>query len=559
MDIFTLFMFLGGLGLFLYGMQIMQQGIEKTAGDNMRTLLEKTTTNPISGVAIGAGVTMLMQSSSATTVMVVSFVSAGFMTLTQAMNVLIGANVGTTITAQIIALKIDSIAPLVLFLGVIPVMFGKKKIVQNIGMIIMGFGVIFLGMRLMSESVEPLRTNPTLTNFLLNFDNPILAVLAGAVFTALIQSSAAGIAIMQAFAAEGLIGFQAAAFVVIGMNLGTCITGILASLSSGREGKCAAFLNFFYNVIKVIIATVFFVVFPKALTFFVNLSPGNVARQIANLHMTMNIVLAVLLAPASNLIVRFTERIIGGKQEEKPNLNRLMYLDRNVFQSPSLAEPLARREICRMGDLARSNFRLSLEAFFDLDADKARKVLEVEQTINYLNHAITGWLVELRVLDVSQTDREKLGMMFHVVNDIERIGDHAENLAEYANIAIEKNSNISKEGLDELRVMATQTLEVVDLSLDIYEHESFDRLDIASEEEEEVDRLHDQLVEDHVARLMAGYCDPRGGILFTDMVTDLERCADHAINIAYAIEGERSSFENALKMKRSRDENADNN
>ena len=550
-------MFFGGLGLFLYGMQVMQQGIEKTAGDNMRTLLEKTTTNPISGVAIGAGVTMLMQSSSATTVMVVSFVSAGFMTLTQAMNVLIGANVGTTITAQIIALKIDSIAPLVLFLGVLPVMFGKKKLVQNIGMIIMGFGIIFLGMRLMSESVEPLRSNETLTNFLLNFDNPVLAVLAGAAFTAIIQSSAAGIAIMQAFASEGLIGFQAAAFVVIGMNLGTCFTGILASLSSSREGKCAAFLNFNYNIIKVIIATVFFVIFPRALVFFENTSPGNAARQIANLHMTINLVLAVLLAPASKLIVRLTERIVGSGKEEKPNLNRLMYLDRNVLQTPALAEPMARKEIIRMGDLARSNFRLSLEAFFDLDMEKANHVLEVEQTINYLNHAITGWLVELRVLDVSQTDRERLGMMFHVVNDIERIGDHAENLAEYAKIAIEKNSNISQEGLNELRTMAAQTLEVVDLSMDIYEHESYDRLDIASEAEEEVDQLHDQLVEDHVARLMAGYCDPRGGILFTDMVTDLERCADHAINIAYAIEGERSSFENALKMKRSRDESTE--
>ena len=272
-------MFFGGLGLFLYGMQVMQQGIEKTAGDNMRVLLEKTTTNPISGVAIGAGVTMLMQSSSATTVMVVSFVSAGFMTLYQAMNVLIGANIGTTITAQIIALKIDSIAPLVLFLGVLPVMFGKKKIVQNIGMIIMGFGIIFLGMRLMSESVEPLRSNEALTSFLLSFDNPILAVLAGAVFTAVIQSSAAGIAIMQAFASEGLIGFQAAAFVVIGMNLGTCITGILASLSSSREGRCAAFLNFFYNIIKVVIATLFFVLFPKALTFF-DADAGTVTQRI---------------------------------------------------------------------------------------------------------------------------------------------------------------------------------------------------------------------------------------------------------------------------------------
>lgn len=558
MDILTIFMFLGGLGLFLFGMQIMQEGLEKTAGDNLRTLLEKTTTNPLSGICIGTGVTMLIQSSSATTVMVVSFVSAGLMTLPQAMNVIIGANIGTTITAQIIAFKIDSVAPLILFIGMLPVVFGKKKIMKNVGMIILGFGIIFLGMRLMSESVEPLRTNEVLTDFLVSFDNPVLAILAGTIFTAVVQSSSASIAIMQAFASEGLIGFRAAAFIVIGMNLGTCITGILASLSSGRNGKCAAFLNLFYNLIKITLATLIIVLLPVTLTWIENLSPGNVARQIANLHMIMNIVAALLLAPGSKLIVRITERLIGGK-DENAALNQLMYLDRNVLQTPALAAPLARREICRMGDLVRSNLRLSMEAFFELDSDKAKRVLEVEQTINYLNHAITGWLVELRALDVSQADREKLGMMFHVVNDIERIGDHAENISEYASIAIDRNSDISEEGIAELREISAKTLDVVELSLDIYEHESFDRLNIASAEEEEVDELQDTMIENHVKRLMAGKCDPRGGIMFTDMVTDLERCADHAINIAYSIEGEHKSFENALKAKQERQDREHNN
>lgn len=558
MDILTIFMFLGGLGLFLFGMQIMQEGLEKTAGDNLRTLLEKTTTNPLSGICIGTGVTMLIQSSSATTVMVVSFVSAGLMTLPQAMNVIIGANIGTTITAQIIAFKIDSVAPLILFIGMLPVVFGKKKIMKNVGMIILGFGIIFLGMRLMSESVEPLRTNEVLTDFLVSFDNPVLAILAGTIFTAVVQSSSASIAIMQAFASEGLIGFHAAAFIVIGMNLGTCITGILASLSSGRNGKCAAFLNLFYNIIKITLATLVIVLLPVTLTWIENLSPGNVARQIANLHMIMNIVAALLLAPGSKLIVRITERLIGGK-DENAALNQLMYLDRNVLQTPALAAPLARREICRMGDLVRSNLRLSMEAFFELDSDKAKRVLEVEQTINYLNHAITGWLVELRALDVSQADREKLGMMFHVVNDIERIGDHAENISEYASIAIDRNSDISEEGIAELREISEKTLDVVELSLDIYEHESFDRLNIASAEEEEVDELQDTMIENHVKRLMAGKCDPRGGIMFTDMVTDLERCADHAINIAYSIEGEHKSFENALKAKQERQDREHNN
>ena len=558
MDILTIFMFLGGLGLFLFGMQIMQEGLEKTAGDNLRTLLEKTTTNPLSGICIGTGVTMLIQSSSATTVMVVSFVSAGLMTLPQAMNVIIGANIGTTITAQIIAFKIDSVAPLILFIGMLPVVFGKKKIMKNVGMIILGFGIIFLGMRLMSESVEPLRTNEVLTDFLVSFDNPVLAILAGTIFTAVVQSSSASIAIMQAFASEGLIGFHAAAFIVIGMNLGTCITGILASLSSGRNGKCAAFLNLFYNIIKITLATLVIVLLPVTLTWIENLSPGNVARQIANLHMIMNIVAALLLTPGSKLIVRITERLIGGK-DENAALNQLMYLDRNVLQTPALAAPLARREICRMGDLVRSNLRLSMEAFFELDADKAKRVLEVEQTINYLNHAITGWLVELRALDVSQADREKLGMMFHVVNDIERIGDHAENISEYASIAIDRNSDISEEGIAELREISAKTLDVVELSLDIYEHESFDRLNIASAEEEEVDELQDTMIENHVKRLMAGKCDPRGGIMFTDMVTDLERCADHAINIAYSIEGEHKSFENALKAKQERQDREHNN
>lgn len=549
MDMLGLFMFLGGLGLFLYGMNVMSDGLELTAGDNLRVLLERMTKNRLLGVLVGAGVTAVIQSSSATTVMVVGFVNAGLMNLMQAIGVIMGANIGTTITAQILTLNISDYAPLILFVGAALFMFVKKKLAKNIGMIILGFGVLFVGLNMMGDAVAPLKENEGFVSILAAFDNPFLAVIIGAVFTAIIQSSSAAVGVTQAFAAQGIIGFDVAIFIIMGMNIGTCVTAVIASMSSNKASKRAALMHVVFNVLGTLIFGIAIYVLPVIKTFIVNMSPDDVARQVANLHLIFNVASTVLLFPFAKYIVKIVELIIPTGNEPKLAERRLVYLDKNITLTPSIAVTQASREVCRMGRITIENFAKAVEAFFSMDSKLAKEVLEVEGTINYLNHQIAGCLVHIRALDLSPIDLEKLGMMFHVISDIERIGDHAENIAEYELIASDEKMRISVPALGELREMAEKTVEAINESMDIYEHELFDRLPIASALEEEVDDYQELLINNHVKRLMMDKCDPRGGVMFTDMVTDLERCADHAINIAYAIQGERASSDNAIMAK----------
>ena len=549
MDIFGVFLFLGGLGMFIYGMNVMSEGLENAAGDRMRVLLEKMTKNRFLGVLVGTLVTMLIQSSSATTVMVVGFVNAGLMNLSQAIGVIMGANIGTTITAQILAFKIDTFAPLILFIGVVLALFINKKLAHNIGQIVLGFGLLFIGMTLMSSAVEPLKTNETFVNFLMSFDNPVLAVLAGAAFTAIVQSSSASVGVAQAFAAQGLITFDVALFIILGMNIGTCITAVLAAIPSSKESKKAALMHVLFNVIGTIIFGTIIAIFPIIQTWIAQLSPGDVPRQIANFHLLFNVSTVVVLFPFSNYIIRFVEKVLPADPEQQMLQKRLVYLDKNLAFVPGVGVTQAHRELCRMGKIARDNLSLSLEAFFEADEEKAKQVLEVEETINFLNHQITGCLVQLRGLELTASEVSKLSMMFHVVADLERIGDHAENIAEYAVMEGEHKAKISPKAMDELREISARTMEVLDISLDIYEREARERLLLASEAEELVDDLQEKLINNHVNRLMSEVCDPRGGVVFTDMVTDLERCADHAINVAFAIEGEKSAWNNAIQVK----------
>jgi len=549
MDMLGIFMFLGGLGLFLYGMNVMSDGLELAAGDNLRVLLERMTKNRLLGVLVGAGVTAVIQSSSATTVMVVGFVNAGLMNLMQAIGVIMGANIGTTITAQILTLKISDYAPLILFVGAALFMFVKKKLAKNIGMVILGFGVLFVGLNMMGDAVAPLKENEGFVSILAAFDNPFLAVIIGAVFTAIIQSSSAAVGVTQAFAAQGIIGFDVAIFIIMGMNIGTCVTAVIASMSSNKASKRAALMHVVFNVLGTLIFGIAIYVLPVIKTFIVNMSPDDVARQVANLHLIFNVASTVLLFPFAKYIVKIVELIIPTGNEPKLAERRLVYLDKNITLTPSIAVTQASREVCRMGRITIENFAKAVEAFFSMDSKLAKEVLEVEGTINYLNHQIAGCLVHIRALDLSPIDLEKLGMMFHVISDIERIGDHAENIAEYELIASDEKMRISVPALGELREMAEKTVEAINESMDIYEHELFDRLPIASALEEEVDDYQELLINNHVKRLMMDKCDPRGGVMFTDMVTDLERCADHAINIAYAIQGERASSDNAIMAK----------
>lgn len=541
MALTDVFLLLGGLGLFLYGMTIMSDSLRLVAGDNMRNVLEKTTKNKFLGVIMGMVVTFLIQSSSATTVMTVSFVSAGLMNLSQALGVIMGANIGTTITAQIIAFNLGSYAPIIVFVGAAIALFAKNKTVKNSGLIILGFGMLFVGISMMSDAVYPLRDSEVFRKIITELKNPIIAILVGLVFSVIIQSSSASVGITQAFAAAGLIELHVAIYLIMGMAIGTCITPIIASLTASRDGKRTAFMSLFFNVVRVVIFALVVGIFQEpVISFFEKLSPGDVSRQIANSHMISSIVAVIIEIPFSALIVKLSYIVIPVTSEEKNKVEKkLIYLTKGVELSPSIAITQAKRETCRMGEITRNNLALALDSFFKKDDKPTEAVFDTEKTINYLNHEITACLVTFRALELSRKDLNTLGMMFRVVSDIERIGDHAENIAEYTVLENVKSANISDIAMGEIKEIAEASLKVVDLALSVYRDESHDLLDKVSELEEHVDDLHEKFTDNHVARLMQDRCDPLGGVVFTDILTDLERISDHAINIAYSIVEEK--------------------
>ncbi|MCL1951285.1 MAG: Na/Pi cotransporter family protein [Oscillospiraceae bacterium] len=535
----SIFLVFGGLGLFLYGMKMMSDGLESMAGDRMRVVLERATSNRFAGIAVGAGVTCVIQSSSATTVMVVGFVNAGLMTLTQAIGVIMGANIGTTITAQMISFKIDPIAPLFIFIGLVLHLFVKKRSVKNLGMILLGFGVLFFGISVMGAPLKEFAKQPGFQSILTTFRNPLLSLLAGLVFTAVIQSSSATTGIIVALYLGGVdLPFTTAAFLVLGSNIGTCVTAALASIAASRESKRAALSHVLFNTVGCVVFGALITIFPGILTWIQQAWPDG-ARQVAMFHTLFNVSTVVLLVPFIKQLALLVQKIIPEKQGENANAKRLIYLDPGIMQTPAIAVAQAHRELCRMGEMALGNLRLALEAFYEKDAEKGAAALEVEDTLNFLNHQITAWLVRIRGLNLSAQDLEKLSLMLRTVSDIERVGDHAENIAEYAMLEGKYATKFSAAAMEELRAMSETALQLVALALEIFEAYDEALLPQVDPLERVVDRMAKDFVETHIKRLKAGDCDPRSGVVFTDMVTDLERCADHATNIAYSILGEK--------------------
>ncbi len=535
MGIVQVFLLMGGLGMFLYGMKMMSDGLEQAAGDRMRRTLEALTTNRFAGVAVGAGVTAVVQSSSATTVMVVGFVNAGLMTLLQATGVIMGANIGTTITAQIIAFKLSDIAPLFIFVGMVLNIFIKKRLVSRIGYIIVGFGVLFVGMNLMSQAMLPLQENEAFRHFLVNFRNPIVGVAVGAIFTAVLQSSSASVGILQALAMLGLIGLDNAVYVILGQNIGTCITAVLAAIGTSANSKRTAGIHLMFNIIGTIIFLIVLAIFPAIPDWVKTISGDNASRQIANFHTIFNITVTILLFPFAKQMVWLITKILPEKPDPNRVEKKLLYLDDRIAQTPAIALTQTIRELTRLGRIASSNLSLAIEAFFEKDESKANRVLEVEKTINFLNHEIIDYLVRIRALELPEHDMRVLGGLYHVVSDIERVGDHAENIAEYTLILIEGRIKMSQEGTEELKVMADKVMETLNACLDLFERRDLQHISTATALEEEVDGMQDQFIHNHISRLQDRACHPQAGVVFTDMITDLERVADHAINIAYSL------------------------
>lgn len=531
------FTLLGGVGLFLYGMTIMSTGLQNAAGDKLRSLLEKVTSNKTVAVLLGIAVTVLIQSSSATDMMVIGFVNSGLMELAEAIAVIMGANIGTTITAQITAFDLTALAPILLFAGVIMYLFIKKPTVKHIGSIVLGFGMLFVGIGLIKDAIKPLSQSAAFITFLDNLKNPIIAILFGLAFTALLQSSSSSVVIFQAFAVQGILDYHTAVYLVIGAAIGSVTPNILASLTTNRNGKRTALLNLIFNLIRAVILTTLITVFPQILDFICALSPNDIGRQVANTHTLFAIFAVLIMLPFSDKIVAITEKLIPVLPEETRSKQekQLIYMVEAKNTLPSVVIAQAVKEIERLGKMARDNLEASVECFFAKEDDLIEQVETTESIVDYLTNEITERLIQLRTMDISEADAFRATQLTIIASNFERISDHAENIIEYRQKIGRAKDNLSKPARKEIKSITEATLKTIDMSIEIFTTENFDLLPACEAQEELVDQIQSDMVENHVNRLMKGKCDPAAGVVFTDMSTDLERCSDHAINIAVAL------------------------
>jgi len=533
---------LGGIGLFLYGMTLMSTGLKNAAGDRLRQILERVTSNRLAALLVGLVVTLLIQSSSATDMMLIGFVDSGLMPLAQAFGVILGANIGTTVTAQITAFDLTALAPFLLFVGCVIVLFVKKPFIQSISTVVLGFGMLFVGIGMMKGAIAPLSRTPAFIALVSALDNPIAGILFGVGFTALLQSSSSSVVIFQTFAQQGMLSYNETVWLVIGAAIGSVTPNLLASITASREGKRTALLNLFFNLFRACLISTLILLFPKILTAIQSLSPGDVARQVANTHTLFAITAAIIALPMQPLFLRLTHLVFPPLPEETrlKEQKSLAYLEHMEKYPDSVAIHEAQLEVNRMGNFARENLGIAIEYFFNpSDVEKGKRVAELESVVDYLNQAITDKLISLRSRNLSEKDIFRLTKMTQVTSNYERISDHAENIAEFTDRVKNENAVISEAGLSELRQMSDTVLKTLDVSMDVYSNNHLERLPEAEAYEQQVDDMQALFIEHHINRLMESKCDPLGGVIFTDMCTDLERCSDQAINIATALVQEK--------------------
>ncbi len=526
---------LGGLGLFLLGMKMMSEGMEKAAGAKLRGFLEVMTKNRFVAVVVGAVFTAIIQSSSAATVMVVSFVNAGLMSLNQAVGIIMGANIGTTITSQLVSLDLSKIAPLFLFVGVIMIMFMKKPIVRKVGEVILGFGVLFMGLNIMSDSMASLKDSQAVLDMFASLKNPLLAILLGTVVTAAIQSSSVTVSILLLLARQELIGLPMCFFIILGCNIGACVSALLAGLSGKKEAKRAALIHFLFNVIGTVILSVILAFGMKYVEGFISsISGGDPGHCVANAHTLFKVFQVIVLFPFGNGIVKLTRLIIPGEDPKEEEME-LHYIGKHTVYSPATAMVEAVHEIEDMGQLAMKNLQSSVDAFFERDAEKCNQVYQVEKRIDFLSREITDYLVKINQQELPVSDALRIGALFHVVIDIERIGDHAENFADAAENFLDNELELSKKAAKRLAEMYDKVKEILALSMEMFLTENQANLNRILELEQEIDEMERKLQSSHIKRLSKGKCSPKAGVVYTDMLTGLERIADHATNIAFSI------------------------
>ncbi len=536
MEISVIVSLMGGLGLFLLGMKQMSDGLEKAAGAKMRSILEAVTTNRFLGTLVGILFCAVIQSSSATTVMVVSFVNAGMMTLYQAAGVIMGANIGTTVTSQLVSFNLSAYAPVFLFIGVLMTQFVKNDRIKKIGEVVLGFGVLFMGLSVMSGSMSSLKDSPQVANLFGGLKNPLLGVLMGTVVTAIIQSSSVTVSILLLMAQQGLLELPICFYIILGCNIGACMSAMLASLSGKKDAKRAALIHLFFNIIgTIIIYLVLTVAGGLVLDIIVKISSSDPGRCVANAHTLFKICQVILLLPFTRGIVKLTYLAIPGEEKTENSEHQLYYIGKTAMFSPTTAVIEAVMELEHMGALAYENLNRALDALISLDESKIEKVYAVEKQINFMNHAITDYLVRIGQMTLPIDDSRSIGALFHVVNDIERIGDHAENLADSAKNRIKDNIGFSGAGLEELKEISTKVNTILEYSLDMFAHNTREHVQDIIRLENEIDEMERRFQKNHVERLTKNECTAASGMIFSDAISGYERVADHATNIAYAL------------------------
>ena len=538
----VLFQFIGGLGMFLYGMNQMADGLQKSAGHRMQRLLEVLTSNRLMGVLLGAGITAIIQSSSATTVMVVGFVNAGIMNLAQAVGIIMGANIGTTVTSWIVSmsewgevLKPDFFAPLLVGIGAAVIMFAKDSKKKDIGEIITGFGFLFVGLSFMSSSIEPYKDAPIFSEiFNVLGRNPLLGILAGTVVTAIIQSSSASVGILQTLAFNGIVNWQSAIFITLGQNIGTCITAILSSIGANRTAKRAAVVHLLFNVVGTII-------FGIAMTVVFALNPVLANSTISSVdisifHTTFNTINTIILFPFANLLVRasgfFVPEKKGEENEPAPDQEMSRHLDARILETPSLAIEQIQHEIIAMGETVKKNLRLAADALLHNTEASAEQVYKNEKIINNMQKILTGYLVQINNHSLNEEQHLLVKNLFYSINDLERMGDHCENLAELADEKRKSGIVFSSEASQEMDNMIRSVEEAVDSAVSARKDHDMTLVRQVFRKEEEVDSLEEDLRENHMQRLADMECTMENGVIFLDAVSNLERISDHAVNIA---------------------------
>lgn len=526
---------LGGLGLFLYGMKMLGNGLELAAGAKLRSILEKITSNRWLGALVGIVVTAVIQSSTAVSVMVVGFVNASLMTLAQAMGVLMGATIGTTVTSLILSFNISQYTPLFICIGAFMLSLTKKNNTKYAGQIIAGFGILFFGMTTMSANLKPLAETEFFKNMITSISNPFLGILFGIVFAALIQSSSAAVGILQALGTAGALALPDSVYIIYGIHIGACFTAILSSIGATKDAKRTALSYVLFTTIGTAILTVVTLFTP--LTGLIERMTDNVSLQISLVHIISTIASTLILLPCTNLITKLSCVIIRGQDDEEKEACRLKYVDERILKTPPIAVNQISKEIQRMGRLADKNYVHSMDSLLNRDLKIISTVEENEEVIDYLNHSITSYLVKINGLDLEDHDLEKIGSFYHVVSDMERIGDHAENICEIATRIIENNEEFSQKAIEEIKDLSGLVQSIIHDSFEIFGSQSSNPalLERISNTEQEIDDKTEQYKNNHIERLSKGECDATIGTLFMELLTNLERIADHSTNIAFSL------------------------